>query len=1200
MRHRLRSPVVPVLLRTGIALLVLFPVTGKVWAQDTTLVLKNLGRHRDTVDTFQPQPYQLEPFVLPGSERIWLGPNRVDTSDYQLDAREGHLWIHRKDLLGRYDSLFVTYRTYPFAFEDPYRGRGPRIRALTDSSAKIGGERTAGDASGFDPFKGLNLERSGSISRGFVGGTNRDVTLESGLQMQLQGEVADSVFVQAYLTDENTPIQPEGTTQRLKDFDRVFLGVEAPQGSARLGDVDVSLGGSTFGRFTQKVQGVAVRSKGLGERVGLTGGETKAFGAVTRGQYRSQDIEPRDGVQGPYRLRGQNGEEAIVVIAGSEQVYLDGTRMTRGRTEDYVIDYSQAEITFTANHLITEDRRITVEFQYSTTRFTRTLVGGRATARAWANEEGESRLAVGATVVRQADGDDFASAFDLSRQDSLRLVRAGDDRAVRSGARRVEYDPEAPFVQYRKEPITTPNGTRDTIFVALESAPPVGTPVFRVRFTRVGSGDGEYKRGAEEVNGIVYEYVGPGEGAYRPIQPLPAPSKRRLVDLTASLKPLPGLSVSGEWARSLNDQNRFSPLDSEDDHGQAYEVGVELEPTRLSMGETRIGTLSGQITRRRRGRHFTTFDRTRPIEYGRRWNLSRQGGDLPNRFRDRGAETLDQGRVRLGWGEASRIEAGLGQLTVGSAFRAWRRKEEIVLREEGWPQVRMRSVSISSRDRVAQVEGQWTRRLGHLRYPFFEGALEPRFEIERERRRQEALNTDSLSDDSFQFLELRPGVSFENGPVQAAGTIEYRTEEEPANGSFRPTSEAVTARTKISYTPSKPYRVTIQGGYRSRRFTDYFRRRQKRRDTESLLMQLTGEANPLDRALSVRAYYDASTERAPILREVYVETKPERGRYVWRDRNNDGVQQIDEFVPETTPNEGTYVRRFVPSDTLESVVDVQARTRLRLQPRRLFQTETTWWKRWLSRISTTTKVDIQEKSRTGSPTEIYALHLDRFRQPGKTLDGSLRLEQQFELFPTHRGYGLDLTWRQERGLTERAAGTERQFLNRWRLDSQLRPTSTWGVGISGTIERNQVRSQAFSQARSYNIQTVRIRPRASYRPSRSLNVTVTGVYARKKDRLRNRQANLYRLPLELTWTRPRRLRVSANAELARIVLSEAAVGQAQFELTEGRGRGTSLLWGLQGQYSLSRNLNVSVNYDGRTPARAPAIHTVRVQMSASF
>ena len=1176
-------------------------LAGAAAAQDSTLVLDDLGVHQDTIDTFRPQPFPLRhSFIVPGTERIRVGPTVLDTSEYRLDARNGRLWIRRDDLVRAHDSLFARYRTFPFAFQEVYRRRAPDTTAADTGAVTVVEEEGEQRQGGFSPFEGIDIKRSGSISRGFVGGTNRDVTVESGLRMQLEGEVAEDVHVQALLTDENTPIQPGGSTQRLREFDRVFLGIEAPQGRARLGDVDVRLGAGTFGQFDQKVQGATLESKDLGQTVGLAGGDATVMGAVSRGRYRTQDIEPIDGVQGPYRLRGVNGEDLIIVIAGSERVYLDGERLDRGRTNDYVIDYSRGEITFTSNRLITEDRRITLEFQYSTTPFTRTLVGGEAQAGAWRGADGDPRVKVGASVLRKADGRDFQTAFDLSRQDSLRLVQAGDGSAVRSGAERVEFDPEAPFVHYRREVVTTPGGEPDTAFVALDEAPAAGTPVFRVRFTRLGAGEGRYERVGRQANGVVYEYRGPGRGAYEPVQPLPAPKRQRLVDFTGSVEPVKGIEVFGEWAQSVNDENRFSGLDAGDDRDQAYVAGVRLPGTTLDLGALSTGTLSGEVQRRVRGRHFEPFNQTRSVEYGRRWNLSRRGSGLPQGLRGRGTETVDRGELRVEVGEGSAVEAGGGRLTVGSAFEAWRHRERVTLNEPGWPRVTLRSAYVSSTNRNEEIGGSWLRQQGTLRQPLLDGSFTPRLEVERERRRQRALGTDSLTREAFSFVEVRPGLAYRGEAVEASGSVEYRTEEGAADGTFRDASQSWTVESDLSYDPAAPYSATARGAYRVREVADFFRLNRQRRDTESLLLTLEGQTRPFDRAVDLKLLYDATTKRTPVLQETYVRTGPTIGQFVWRDANGDGVQQIDEFVPETTPNEGEYVQRFVPSDSLEPVIDLQARTRLSLRPARFWSSPDGWWQRALSSVTTRTTVEVQEKSRTPDVAEVYRLNLSRFRRPGATLDGTIRLEQELELFRAERAFGVEGSWRQSRSLVDRAAGAERSFLNQWTFEGQLRPASTWLVRLSGRQQLDRSRSEAFADSRSFAIRTLGVRPSVTYQPLRTLTLTLSGDWAQKRDRLQGRRARVVKVPLELEWSRAGRLRLTGNVELAQVDLTGGAVGLAQFQLTDGRGPGTSMLWGLQGRYVISNNLRASVSYDGRAPANAPVIHTVRAKLSATF
>ncbi|MFB6250054.1 MAG: hypothetical protein ABEL97_15970 [Salinibacter sp.] len=1183
------------LLCAGLALLGGSPAA----AQDSTLVLEDLGLHRDTLDTFQPQPFALRPFVVPGTETIRVGPTRLDTSEYRLDARRGRLWVERADVISAHDTLVAAYRTLPFRFRSVYRRRAP-ASTMADTGAVAVVEPTDSTArAGFSPFEGVNIERSGSISRGIVGGTNRDASLESGLRLQLDGEVADSVHVRALLTDQNTPIQPGGSTQRLRDFDRVFLGVETPHGSARLGDLQVDLGAGRFGQFNQKVQGIALSSDGLGRDAGPVEGGATLLGAVSRGQYRTQDIEPIDGVQGPYRLRGRNGEDLIIVVAGSERVYLDGERLERGRTNDYVIDYTQGEITFTSNRLITDDRRITVEFQYARTPFTRTLLGGEATAGAWRDEQGDPRVSVTASVLRRADGRDFQTAFDLSRRDSLRLVRAGDGQAVRSGARQVPFDPESPFVQYRREAVTTPAGETDTAFVPLDTAPPEGTPVFRVRFTRVGAGEGRYARGGSAVNGVAYEYRGPGRGAYEPVQPLPAPSRQRLVDVTGSVEPVPGLELFGEWAQSNHDENRFSPLDAADDRDQSYVVGVRVPDRTLDLGALPSARLSGSVRREVRGRHFEPFNQTRPIEYGRRWNLSRRGSGLPEALRGRGDETIDRGQLTLEVGPAT-VEAGGGRLAVGSAFDARRHREALRLRPDGGPRVSVRSTVVRSTNRPGQVEGTWLRQRAQVRQPLAGGALTPRVEVERERRRQRALGTDSLTREAFSILEFRPGVQYDGGPLQASGSVEYQREKGGLGGQFRDASQGWTVQSEVAYDPSSPYRASVRGGYRVRRVTDRFRVERGREDTESLLLRLDGRARPWNRAVEVKTFYDALTKRSPVLQETYLQTGPNLGQYVWRDANGDGVQQIDEFVPETTPNEGAYVQRFVPSDSLESVIDLQARTRLSLRPARLWESPEDWWRRALSQLRTRTTLEVREKSRSENVAQIYALNLRRFRQPGTTLSGQLRLKQEIELFPDRRAYGVEGSWRQRRRLTDRSAGTQTSFRNRWTTEVRWRPARQWTLRVRGRHEINRTRSEAFAESRSFDIRTVQVRPSVSVRPVRTATVTLAAAWAQKRDRLQDRRARVLKIPLEVEWNRAGRLRLTGTLELAQVDLTGRGVGIAQYRLTDGRGPGRSLLWGLQGRYVLTDNLEATLRYDGRAPANAPVIHTVRAELSATF
>ena len=73
--------------------------------------------------------------------------------------------------------------------------------------------------------------------------------------------------------------------------------------------------------------------------------------------------------------------------------------------------------------------------------------------------------------------------------------------------------------------------------------------------------------------------------------------------------------------------------------------------------------------------------------------------------------------------------------------------------------------------------------------------------------------------------------------------------------------------------------------------------------------------------------------------------------------------------------------------------------------------------------------------------------------------------------------------------------------------------------------------------------------------------------------------------------------VSSSRTCARIAAFET---KTTLLLTDGRGPGTSGLWSAGAQAALSRLLSLTLAYDGRAAPGAPTIHTLRMQVSATF
>ncbi|MGH2568893.1 MAG: hypothetical protein ACRDGA_11180, partial [Bacteroidota bacterium] len=897
--------------------------------------------------------YQLpSEFLLTESESVFLDSTTLLASGvhYTVDYRFGRVIIPRKtldevfaDSLGH--ALFIVYKALPFAFKPEYSLRQKVVAKDTASGREIT-FITPVQKSPFDDLFGPGLRKSGSLTRGFTVGSNRDLSLTSGFRMQLAGNLAQNVDIVAALTDENTPIQPEGTTQTLREVDKVFVELKAPRYSATLGDFNFEQKGKEggeFGRLSRKLQGATVSVQlfpGSGTQPAAT---LMAAGATQRGKFHTNLFQGVEGNQGPFQLTGRNGERRIIVVAGSERVYLNGEVMTRGEVNDYTVDYASGQIFFTSRRLITNASRVTIDFEYSDLQFSRNLLAGGVTT----SLSGDN-VKFNALFTQEADDPDSPVEGMLDDATRAKLSESGADRFKASlpGERFVGRDlvTGIGLGQYvRKD--TVIGGRGYAIFVY---SPGDSLAVYAVSFStvdRMPSDSAGYLR----IGVGQFRFAGIGQGNYLPIQFLPMPQVHRVVDLNASASISSDFLLTGEYAVSHFDQNRLSAVDNQGQTGSALKFGLQFSPRNVTIGGSNLGDVDLSLSERYVDRRFVSLDRYNEIEFGRKWNLeSATGGD----------EEISEANLSFRPREGITVAAGYGLLKLQNTYRSTRLQTDVALRDSARNGIQYQREDISSTNVALNESSRWTRQRGNAEYVIWK--VRPGLRVESEERLLSSSMADSLRAGSFQFSEISPRLSVEllTG-LRAATEFQIRDEDSVATGTLQRASTSLT-QVYTAELQASPLTSSLALNIRKTKFTELFQQRGNT-DSDVILVRSQSRYVPLERALDVTLFYEFANQRAARLERVFLRVPQGTGNYRYKgDLNGNGIADEDEFEP--TRFDGDYVVIFAPSDQLFPVLDLKTSVRLRLEPARLVRQPTGVGEKILHALSSETLFRVEEKS----------------------------------------------------------------------------------------------------------------------------------------------------------------------------------------------------------------------------------------------
>lgn len=911
---------------------------------------EQLSNQRQQVIPFKTGTFILDSMtILPASLKAYLvlpdstiTKKELNLSYYLIDNQK--IILHAVDSLSsNYAFLFLSYRVLPYDLGKP---RSHFDTTLVSSSLDSNILKFS-----YNPFVKKTeelidfgtLQHSGSLSRGLAFGNNQNLVLDSRLNLQLAGNLGNGIEILAAITDENIPIQPEGNTRQLQEFDRIFIQLKQKNNQIVAGDYELARPQSYFMNYFKKLQGATLGNKSETNKGGTW--QNQASFAISRGKFARNLIDGIEGNQGPYKLRGNEGERFIIVLSGTEKIFIDGVQLTRGFDEDYVIDYDQSELRFTNKQLITKDSRIIAEFEYADQNYLTSLY-------AFDTHYAHEKWKVGFHFFSQQDGRNAVGEGVLTDEQKNILKQAGDQlnlAVVSSLDSLEEFNPLR--VQYEQ---------RDTFVLINEQLTKFSILVYTIdpnarltaRFSNVGVSNGNYKLSINQVaaSGRVYEWIAPDpntgqpRGEYEPVIQLSIPKQQQLMTANVNYQLPKTGQIRAEIALSNNDLNRFSTLDREDNMGVATFAGYEQ-----TFSSEKLGKLQLRANHEWTQRHFTPLNPYRNPEFTRDWSIEQQSQALNEHI----------SKVGFKWQstQLGNLEYEIGYFLRDSVYQGIKHFSRWQLNQHNW--------LIDAQGSFLQAQSlketnDFFRPRINVEKTFEQlNGWKAKFYGEREKNSRQLIDTDTLSTNSFYYDLYRIALaSPEEKSLQHQIQFSQRYDYQPIQENYVPFSLASEWNFNGTWDKQRLSQLQWNLTYRN---LDVSTTNTTLQPQSTYLGRINHSLQLNKGVVRATTIYEIGSGQEPRIEYNYLQVQKGAGVYEWIDYNNDGVPQINEFEVANFQDNADYVRIAIFTDQFIKSNQVQYNQNIQINPKIIWEKKEDW-RKYLAKFSTQSNIRIQRRT----------------------------------------------------------------------------------------------------------------------------------------------------------------------------------------------------------------------------------------------
>ena len=1080
--------------------------------------------------------------INPQNFKVLAGQKILYPTEYEIFYNEALLIISAE----KYQEITIEYFRFPAFITKTYSPFDKKFIVPNNSNTRqLYSLTTNKKATELKLFDGLKT--SGYINRGITSGNNQSTVANSSMDINIEGKLSDKVAIRANIFDTNIPLQENGYSQSITDFDRIFIELYSKDWRVKAGDISLKNESSYFLAFEKQVSGLEVAASIN------TNTKIAASGAIVRGQFSSYDFVGIEANQGPYKIFGPNNEPNFVIIAGSEKVFVNGSKITKGINEDYLIDYNIGEVRFNTTFPITNDMRIRVEFQFSNRNYTRFISYENA-------EYKTNNIEISGYFYNENDVKNQSIQVNLTAAQKQILANAGNNTNLMVGESAYPDVFDANRILYKK----VQSGTNDYF----EYSTNENDNLFTVTFSNVNNNEGDYVLSETFANGNVFVYVGANLGNYQPITQLIAPTKLQVAVLNSSYKPSKKTTILTEVAFSNNDQNLFSTKDNNQNKGIA---------TKLAWKQTLLDKkwkLLSDVNYLFIHRNFNTIQRFQSVEFNRDWNLNNPTGNQQQIGID----------LSLQKSEDTFLNYSFQQLQFSDNFKGEKHliTSNLQLKNTSF----YTNSSFLSNNSEIQDNTFLRVKAGieqRLLKSWFGGFLNIESNNGVIKQTQEAILT------NHQFKEYEGYIGLgDSTKVFAKVGFNYRDNDSIRTNTFTEINNRKTYYLDAKIIQTERTNLSLFANYRETE--NAFSENQKALNSRVIYNQRF-----FKNFITLGTSYETSSGNVAQQDFIYVEVEAGQGFYTWIDYNDNGIQEFDEFEVAEFQDQANFLR--VPLPNLQFIATQSAKINQSITLNANQWSNKNGLKKVLSHFYNQFFLSSRnelERARNSFNLNPFNMSEDQQISVNFTIKNSLYFNRGLQNF------SATYTYAKAENKQQYSIGSQDTDTNYQQIDFQHKVGKFWLIDLQGKLSENKLETENFNN-RNYEIDVIAFQPKISYVLNNDNRFAAFYHMKNKENTLAEfEKLKQQKIGIEYFYTGKSTSQFNANFTTFFNDFSGNPNSPVGYQMLEGLQEGTNYTWTFLWNKKLNSFLNVNLNYKGRKSLNSKTIHTGTINLKAVF